>query len=166
MGVSSIRGLCRYLTQYSGFSGKTINSVIYSLGYHPQNATKNDFLDLSAELENCACHGANIGIPGFIYYSETSKFFRKHRYDIVSHMEQTAAEFGADIISMVQNFGIFRNSEKPATSEVGKALWGKFCNEEFTTFYNVFAWYALEEISNTWYRYLEENPACHAELSA
>jgi hypothetical protein len=74
-------------------------------------------------------------------------------------MEQTAAEMGTDIISMVQSFGVFRNSGKPAPSEIGKALWdGSQSYPELASLYNVFAWYALEEVSRTWYRYLEENP--------
>ena len=73
---------------------------------------------------------------------------------------------------MVQEFGIFRYRDIAATggaptpSEVGKALWDSKKWPELSTLYNVFAWYALEEVSRTWYRYLEENPAYRAELSA
>jgi hypothetical protein len=82
-------------------------------------------------------------------------------------MESTAAEFGTDIISMVQGFGVFRNSHKPTVDEIGKALWGPIQDEpEFTTLYNVFAWYALEEAARVWFSFLEEHPACRAELSA
>ncbi|MDR0444440.1 MAG: hypothetical protein LBH44_13650, partial [Treponema sp.] len=150
-----------------GFSGRTINSVIFALGYHPQIRTKEDFIGLSSEFENCAEHGANVGFGGFIYYHETIAFFKKHREDIVSHMERTAEELGTDIISMVQNFGVFRRGEKPTPSEVGRALWGSSRKyDDLTSLYNVFAWYALEEVSRTWYRYLEDNPAYKAELSA
>ncbi len=94
-------------------------------------------------------------------------FYRKNRTDIVSHMTNSAAEFGTDIISIVQGFGTFRNSEKPSPDEIGKALWGRFQQDmEYTALYNLFAWYALEEVSYTWYRYLEDNPAYWAELSA
>jgi len=31
---------------------------------------------------------------------------------------------------------------------------------------NVYAWYALEEVSRTWLRYLEDNPALRAVLAA
>jgi len=167
MKISTIRGLSRFLKKQSNFSGRTINSVIFALGYHPQNATSDDFKELSGVLENIAEYGANCGYSGFIYYNETLAFYKKHRLDIVSHMEQTAAELGTDIISLVQNFGVFRNSEKPTASEVGQALWGSNkVMQELTTLYNVFSWYALEEIARTWYRYLEDNPAYHAALSA
>ena len=166
MKISTIRGLQRYIKQHSHFSGRTINSVIFSLGFHPQNEKEGDFIELSAQLENCAEHGANCGFGGFIYYHETISFYKANRKDIVNHIEQTAAELGTDIISMVQNFGIFRNSKKPSAGEVGKALWGSANNPELTTLYNVFAWYALEEVSHTWYRYLEEHPTYRAKLSA
>jgi hypothetical protein len=137
------------------------------LGYDPADGTEDEFKELSGNLSDCAEHGASGGFSGFIYYHETIAFFMKNRQDIINHMEQTAEELGTDIISMVQNFGVFHRSEKPTPSEVGKALWDKSQTwEELTSLYNVFAWYALEEVSNTWYRYLEENPAVRAELSA
>jgi hypothetical protein len=81
-------------------------------------------------------------------------------------MEKAAAELGTDIISMVQGFGVFRHGDKPTTSEVGRALWENTKDKNLTSLYNVFSWYALEEISHTWLRYLEENWDFAAELSA
>ena len=166
MKITNIKALRAYIIQNSNFSESTINNVIKALGY-PLNGSGETFSELSSEFENCAEYGANIGISGFIYYNETIAFFRQNRQAIISHMEQTAAEIGTDIISMVQAFGVFRNSDKPTPSEVGRALWdsGKEY-QDLTTLYNVFAWYALEEVSRTWYRYLEDNPAVKAELSA
>jgi hypothetical protein len=167
MSITTIHGLQRYVKRNSEFSGRTINSVIIALGYHPLHGTLKEFKELSGIFKDCSEHGADSGFSGFIYYSDTIKFFRKHRPDIINHMEQTAAELGTDIISMVQNFGVFRYSDKPTPSEVGKALWDKSkCYSVLTSLYNVFTWYALEEVSRTWYRYLEENPAVRAELSA
>ena len=154
------------LIRHSNFSGRTINSVIFALGFHPQNEKEGEFKELSSQLENCAENGANVGFIGFIYYNETIPFFKKHRQDIVTHMEQTAANLGTDIISMVQNFGVFRNSAKPTVGEIGKALWGSGKSQNLTSLYNVFAWYALEEIAHTWYRYLEDNPSVWEKLSA
>jgi len=165
MGISTIKGLYRYVKQNSGFTGHTVHSVILSLGYNLWG-TENEFKELSGNLVDCSKHGADCGFSGFTYYSDTIKFFKKHRQDIVSHMEQTAAECGTNIISMVQNFGIFRNSEMPSVEFVGKALWDCKKNIELDFLYNAFAWYALEEISRTWYRYIEEHPALAEKLSA
>jgi len=165
MKIKNIKALRHYIAENSAFSPATINHVISALGYS-LNGSWNSLKELSSQFENCAEHGANIGISGFIYYSETIAFFKANRQDIVNHMETTAAECGMDIISMVQNFGVFRNSDKPTVEEVGKALWDSRYREELKTLYNVFAWYALEEISHTWYRHLEDNPAFRVELAA
>ena len=166
MKISNIQALRNFIFKNSGFTKTTVNNVIKALGY-PLQGSGRIFNELSTQLENCAEYGAGIGIPGFIYYNETIPFFIVNRKDIVNHMEQTAEEIGTDIISMVQNFGVFRNSGKPTTSEIGKAIWDSGQTwPDLATLYNVFAWYALEEVSRTWYRYLEENPAHRAELSA
>ena len=166
MKIRNIKALRAYIVRNSNFSERTIKNVIMALGF-PLVGSGNTFSKLSNQFENCAENGADIGISGFIHSSEKVAFFLQNRNDIISHMEQTAAEFGTDIISMIQGFGVFRNSDKPTVSEIGRALWdsGKEYHS-LTTLYNVFAWYALEEISRTWLMYLEENPGYKAELSA
>jgi hypothetical protein len=160
MSISTIRGLCRYIKLHSNFSGRTINSVIIELGFHPLHGTNNEFKELSGILKDCSTQGADCGFSGFTYYSDTITFFRKHRTDIVQHMEQAAEEMGTNIISMVQNFGVFRHGDMPSPSEIGRAIWDSSKKwSDLTDLYNVFAWYALEEVSRTWHRYLEENNA-------
>jgi hypothetical protein len=168
MGVSTIHGLQRYLKRYSGFTGKTINSVIIALGYHPQHGTAKDFKELSGIFVDCLKHGANAGFTGFIYYKDTVPFFTKHRLDIINNLEHTAEEMGTDVITMVLNFKEFHNNDySPTPSEVGKALWDTSINySDYTELYNLFAWYTLEEVSRTWYRYLEDNPAVKTKLTA
>jgi len=166
MKITNIKKMRNYILENSSFPESTINNVIKALGY-PLNGSGDTFKELSLELVNCAEYGANIGISGFIYYSETIPFYKKNRAAIASHIESTAEEFGTDIFSMVQNFGVFRHSEKPTPSEIGKALWDKSeTHQDLTDLYNVFAWYALEEVSRTWYRYLEDNPGYRSELAA
>jgi hypothetical protein len=167
MTISSIRALKSFLNSYSGFTDDTIRNVIIALGYNPNRGTPEEFKELSGIFKDCSEHGADSGFSGFIYYHETIAFFKKNRQDIANHIEQTAVEMGMDIFSMVQSFGVFRNSEKPTATEIGKALWDKNqTHPDLTNLYNVFAWYALEEVSRTWYRYLEDNPAVDEELSA
>ena len=165
MRIKTIKDLYNYLISNSGFSSKTIRSTINSLGYNI-SGTKQDFIELSGTLEDCSKHGADGGFSGFIYYDETKKFYKENRVDIISHMERTAAEFGSDIISMIKNFGVFRYSTKPTSSEIGIALWDSRQRDELTNLYNVFAWYALEEIAHTWHRYLEDNPSVVERLIA
>jgi ABC-type long-subunit fatty acid transport system fused permease/ATPase subunit len=166
MKIKNIIQLRQYIADNSFFSPATINNVISALGFS-LNGSWDSLKELSAEFENCAEYGASGGFSGFIYYSETIAFFKANRQDIISHMEQTASELGTDLISMIREFGVFRYSEKPTADEVGKALWDtRKTHPELTSLYNVFAWYALEEVSRTWYRYLEENPGYKTELAA
>jgi hypothetical protein len=166
MKITTIQNLRGYVSRYSTFPERTVNKVIEALGY-PLTGTGGIFKELSTEFVNCAEYGADIGISGFIYYSDTIPFFKSNRTAIASHIERTAEELGTDIFSMVQGFGIFRNSEKPAPSQIGKALWDSSqYHPDLSYLYNVFAWYALEEVSRTWYRYLEDNPGYRAELAA
>jgi hypothetical protein len=164
--ITNIQGFITYVQNNSAWQAATIRSVIHALGYNARGGVES-LKDLSGQLVNCAQHGAAGGFPGFIYHSETIAFFRTNRRDIVNNIEQTAAEMGEDVIKLVQSFGEFRNTTPPASGEVGRALWDSArLHNELTDLYKVFAWYALEEVANIWYRYLEENPGYYAELSA
>jgi len=167
MSISTINGLLRYLKKNSGFSGKVIHDVILALGYHPLHGTEAHFKQLSRIFVDCTENGANKGFTGFTNSTDLLQFFQKNRREIAIHMELDAAEMVMDLISMVQNFGAFKNSDKPTPTEIGKALWDKSKTyPELTELYNVFSWYALEEISKTWYRFLEENPNYWEKLAA
>jgi hypothetical protein len=164
--INTIHGLIAYIKKHSAWQTATIRSVIQALGYNVQGRTES-LKELSSQLVDCAKQGADSGFPGFTYYTDTIWFFRHNRKDIVNNIIGTAADIGEDVIKMIQNFGIFRYSTPPGSDEVGRALWASaHLHHDLTTLYNVFAWYTLEEISNIWYRYLEENPDYYAELSA
>lgn len=91
-------------------------------------------------------HGAQSGFPGFIWYTDTYKFAMQYRKNIVRLLEETAEQFGEEIITMFANFGIFRNS--PMDNDDKKDLYkylggGKPVQSTIT---NTLAWFALEEI--------------------
>ncbi len=109
-----------------------INAVISNIG-----------LDSVMDVVN---HGIDGGFSGFVYYSETHKFAIKHRNQIVSMLEETASQLGEDVVSMVSNFGVFRNS--PMDQDDKKDLYkylggGKPAQGAIT---NVMAWFAAEEV--------------------
>jgi hypothetical protein len=164
--INTIPGFIAYVRENSSWQMSTIRNVIQALGHNTQGGIES-LKDLSSQLATCAKHGADGSFPSFTYCSDTVRFFKHNRKDIVTNIGQTAAETGMDIIKMVQSFGVFRYSTPPASGEVGTALWDSaHIHDELTMLYNVFAWYALEEISNIWYRYLEDTPEYYAELSA
>jgi hypothetical protein len=165
-GIVNVQGLIAYIGNNSEWSTVTIRNVINALGFR-SNGGLESLKGLSTNLADCSKHGADGGFPGFIYYCDTLSFFRRNRQDIVKNLELTAKELGEDIIGMVQGFGVFRYETPPSVNDIGRALWDTgTLKENLTSLYNVFAWFALEEISRVWFRYLEDNPAYYAELSA
>jgi hypothetical protein len=165
-GIVNVQGLVAYIGNNSAWSTITIRNVITALGFR-SNGGMESLKRLSGYFTNCAKHGADGGFPGFIYYCDTLAFFRRNRQDIVKNIELRAKELGEDIIGMVRGFGVFRYETPPSVNDIGRALWGAdTLKDDLTSLYNVFTWFALEEISRVWFRYLEDNPAYYAELSA
>jgi hypothetical protein len=165
--ISNVQGLVHYISGNSLWSAVTVCNIVTALGYRG-NGGLESLKSLSANLVDCAKHGADGGFPGFTCYSDTLAFFWCNRKDIIKNLELMAEELGEDIISMVQHFGVFRYDTPPSSASIGKALWGTAgkLQDDLTSLYNVFAWFCLEEISHIWYRYLEDNPAYYTELSA
>ena len=89
----------------SHLSEKLINSVISQFGGWET------FKELAEDVTN---YGIDGGFSGFIYYADTHKFAMKNRSLIVKQLEEDANSFGEDVISMVSNFGVFRQSKMDA----------------------------------------------------
>lgn len=97
------------------------------------------------ELENVnrSYCGAAAGFGGFIYYSETVKFWRKYRKQITAFMNYESDSLGENIMSMVLNF---KSLDGFTSDEIGRALYGKY-DSDLNQIYNTFAWYALESVA-------------------
>jgi hypothetical protein len=108
----------------SSWSEETIQNVVIRLGYDPSGESTENLKALSANLADCAKHGADSGFPGFSYYGDTLTFFQQNRQDIIKNLELTAEELGEDTISMVRHFGVFRYDTPPSTACIGRAIWG------------------------------------------
>jgi len=91
-------------------------------------------------------HGIDGGFGGFIYYTETHKFAMSNRSLIVELLNEMADSLGEDVISMVSNFGVFRNSkmDNEDRNDLYKFLGGG--RPEQGTITNVMAWFAAEEV--------------------
>ena len=90
--------------------------------------------------------GADCGVPGFTYYSDTVKFWKHHKAAIIALAEEMADSMGEDLLTMVAGFGCIQGSY--STSEVGKVLYGRDTNDStYTQVANAMTWFALEEVA-------------------
>ena len=112
--------------------------------------TGRDWSDFQEEMKNVSnslC-GAAGGFCGFIYYSEPVAFWRRNRKIITEHLNDLAFSLGENTLQMVMLFGGIKDGDF-SEDEIGRALYGRY-NSELDQIYNVFAWFALEEVAN-WY---------------
>jgi len=109
-----------------------INAVINRIGLDSVNDVNN--------------HGISGGYSGFIWYTDTHAFAMRYRKLIVKLLEEQADSLGEDIISMVGNFGVFRQNkmDNEDKKELYKYLGGG--RNEQSTITNLMAWFAAEEV--------------------
>lgn len=80
-------------------------------------------------FEDVVNHGINGGFSGFIYYSDTTAFYNRHKDDIWELAIDQADEMGnSNVFEMIAGFG--------GAKSVGSA----------DQFENLMAWYAAEEV--------------------
>lgn len=99
--------------------------------------------------EDVTSHGADGGVSGFIYYSDTLPFAKKHRADIAALAAQWADDLGHDVISFVK---YWKCMEGATTSEIASGLYGR---GDDTQVLNGLAWFALEETCRAYVNALE-----------
>ena len=99
-------------------------------------------------LEDIANHGIDGGFTGFIYYTDTIKFFKAHRAEIVELVKEYASEFGQSPIQLVASFGCLKmDANNPEDkSEIARALYGRLASDD-TQVPNALAWFAAEEVA-------------------
>ena len=139
------------LKSFKEYCGSTLAALVVPV----KNQLGVDLPDFWNELENVSrsyC-GAAAGFGGFVYYSETVAFWRAHRSKIYALMEEEADGLGENVLQMVCNFNGLKDYE---TEEIARALFGNY-NDEYDQIYNVFAWFALEEVANRYADYSYEN---------
>lgn len=101
------------------------------------------------QLEGVAKHGADAGWSGFVYYTETTAFYKAHKADILKLAQDMANDLGEDMLAMIGRFGCLSNKGKPdyTPSEIGEALYSGR-GECADTIRNAMAWFALEEVAH------------------
>ena len=106
------------------------------------------FESFQESAEDVANHGIDGGFGGFIYYTDTVKFFRNNRTEICGFAENMASDLGEDMLAMIGGFGCLKDSELSA-SEIGKAIFGNdgdMCDQ----IQNAMAWFAGEEVCRSY----------------
>ena len=68
-------------------------------------------------------------------------------------MKALADSLGENLLGLVCGFNGLKDYEQ---DEIGRALYGNY-NEDLTQIYNVFAWYALEEVAHRYSDWVYEN---------
>ena len=88
--------------------------------------------------------GADAGFPGFTYYTDTVKFFKQNKTEIVKLVKEYAEEFGQSPIEFVTGFNCLKGIV--TEEEVATALYGHIGNNDVTVA-NALSWFALEEVA-------------------
>ncbi len=111
---------------------KLINAVIRQLGG-------------MESIKDINSNGIQGGYSGFIYYSDTVKFAKNNRSEIVKLLEDMADQLEEDVVAMVSGFGVFRNN--PMDAEDKKELYSFLSGRVTgTVIPNLMAWFAAEEV--------------------
>lgn len=104
-------------------------------------------IELFCTLRNVAASpcGAAGGFSGWIYYTETVKFYRKNRAKILALVNYFVDACGEpNALAVVMGFNSIKGNY--SEDEVARALYGRY-NEDLTQIYNTLAWFALEELA-------------------
>ena len=104
---------------------------------------EDEALEVLADVRSAA-----DGVSGFIYYSDTCKFFEDNQREIVEMAKEMADDFGQDVVSMIARFGCLTD-DRETRDEIGQAVYGKYRMEESesTNVPNALAWFALKEVA-------------------
>ena len=99
--------------------------------------------------EDILNHGVSGGFGGFIYYSDTNAFAKRHIRLIREMAKHQADEFGVGMLEMIQGFNCLmtRERKKPycydySIDYIGETVLG---NGDDVQILNALAWYAAEE---------------------
>ena len=123
----------------SGISVKLIKAVIRQMGLSAAKYQE----DLRIALGDVNRHGSSSGVSGFIYHTETCKFYQRNKKEILASLKSQADDFGTSVIAMVQDFSGMKDEGEDA---IGRVLYGRAKNDD-TQVENCLAWYALEEVA-------------------
>lgn len=121
---------------------KTVNHVLRETEYKTlvRSVIRNIGIDSVQDVNR---NGISGGFSGFIYHSDTVKFFDRHRKDILSLSEEMSKEFGTGVLEMIQGFNCVGKGY--TLDEIARAIYqGK--GDAVTQIKNAMSWFAAEEV--------------------
>lgn len=89
-------------------------------------------------------HGIDGGFSGFIYYTDTVKFTRANKGEILALANEMADDFGES--SLICFLGNFKCLKEMSQDEIASGLYDP-TSEWRTAIYNALAWFAGEEVA-------------------
>ena len=119
----------------SGLDSLLVRAVVRQIGGW------DSFKESAQDIAN---HGINGGFHGFIYYTDTCRFYAVNRELILEYARYLANDMGEELINMVSNFNCLRGNV--SESEVGLTLYGTKKQHD-TQVANALAWFAGEEVA-------------------
>jgi len=92
-------------------------------------------------------HGIDGGFGGFIYYTDTVKFFKAHKKAILSLLKALSEDVGEGLLELVAGFNCLSSAGKPiyTVDEIAEAIYtgrGDYAH----IIQNALAWFAAEEV--------------------
>lgn len=101
-----------------------------------------------------ANHGIDGGFHGFIYHSDTVKFAKAHKADILAYAREMASDIGEPgAYSLIAGFNCLRDL-KLSGDEVADCV-NNSRHEDYTQVMNALAWFAGEEVARAYADMLE-----------
>ena len=114
-----------------------------------QSGGWNRFKEIAQDV---ASYGADAGFSGFIYYADTVAFYKKHRKSINAFADSMAKDLGENVLDMVAGFNCLDTN----AGEVAECMFdSRTKNDYATSIHNALAWFALEEVSRSYYDMVE-----------
>lgn len=114
-----------------------------------------DFMNLLCEVSE---HSAAAGFNGFIYYSDTTAFYKKHKKEIQKMLSDSAEDFGESVVQIVKSFERFKNDPEYSALVLEREIFGRTTD---TMVMNYLSWFALEQVAfefaNFKYEYEQEH---------
>ena len=105
-----------------------------------------NFQENSLDVAN---HGIDGGYCGFIYYTETTAFAKKHKKLIIENVKQLADEVGESFTKVIADFNCLKNTGITDNDVMMALMSPKSCDEYvIQQVYNALAWYVGEVVAH------------------